>query len=494
MISIGAGALDLDGIVRIARGGEPVELPDAVAERVDRAHRDLAAVAARRPVYGRTTGVGANRLVTVEEDDAGHGLRLLRSHASDAGPALPGPVVRAMLVVRLQQLAAGGSGVRAEVLRGLVRMLNDDALPSVRRFGGIGTADLPALAGTALTLLGERPASAPLVPLTEWDAADSLPFISSSALTIGRAALAVHDLRALLAASLGVTALSWHAVRANREALSEAAARAALGPGCARVADLLGDLVGSGPEAARIQDPYGYRAVPQVVGPAWAAVADLVGLVERGAGLAQENPLVFRDEAGRPDVVHHGGFHEAGLGLSIDYVKLALAQSLPLNLARLRVLIEPSYTGLAPFLAAGPSSSSGVMMVEYVAAQAYGSLRSAAQPASLQTAVLSRGAEDDASFATVGVEQLEDCVEAYRVVLACELVTTVRCLRQQGFAMVDAGSEALREIFDRCCARLPDGWDDRSLRGDLALAQELLPELGQRVLHREGELSDGGTL
>src|SRR5690606_41217827 len=96
-----------------------------------------------------------------------------------------------MLIVRLNQLAAGGSGVSPGTARALLRMLNEGALPTVREHGSVGTGDLAALAGTALTLLGERRARAPWTPPADCDETDALPLIRSTALTLARTALAV---------------------------------------------------------------------------------------------------------------------------------------------------------------------------------------------------------------------------------------------------------------------------------------------------------------
>ena len=116
--------------------------------------RDLAA---RQPVYGRNTGVGANHVVDLSEGDrAAHGIRLLRSHAAGTGPLLAPEVARAMLVVRLNQLGAGGSGVDPELLPVLADAINRGFTPPVPLYGAIGTGDLTALASTGLCLLGER--------------------------------------------------------------------------------------------------------------------------------------------------------------------------------------------------------------------------------------------------------------------------------------------------------------------------------------------------
>jgi histidine ammonia-lyase len=183
-IVIDGESLSCDDVKYVARDATSVIVaPDGVA-RARAAWEVALEVAADQPVYGRTTGVGANRLVTVEWDDAdAHGLRLLRSHAAGAGPPLAPEIVRAMLVVRLNQLAGGGSGVGPGVLGALAEALNRGAMPPVPRYGAIGTGDLTALAATALCLLGERSWNGP-GPLFPLPSSDALAFISSNAATL----------------------------------------------------------------------------------------------------------------------------------------------------------------------------------------------------------------------------------------------------------------------------------------------------------------------
>ena len=119
------------------------------------------------------------------------------------------------------------------------------------------------------------------------------------------------------------------------------------------------------------------------------------------------------------------------------------------------------------------------MMVEYVAAGAIAEIRNAAQPASVGTLVLSRGAEEDATFASQGILQLERSVAAYRVLLCCELVGAVRLLRQRGIEDCFGGSA--RPTPWRSPSRLPRDDEDRDLRGDIAAAEPLLDELGRLI-------------
>ncbi|PUB29756.1 histidine ammonia-lyase [Promicromonospora sp. AC04] len=491
-----AGTARLTDVVAIADGA-PVRVPDAVVEAVGRAHALTQRLVAEVPTYGRTTGVGANKTAVVEDDGA-HGLRLLRSHAVDAGAELPARAVRAMLAVRLNQLCVAGSGVDPVVLPALERMLNTDAPPTVRAHASIGTGDLGALAGTALTLMGERPATGPLEPMEPWNRDSALPFISSNALTIGRACLVVDALDRLDRAAAVVYALSFRGLDGNPSVLSPTAVRAAAAPGvdvvAGRALRLLGAGAGSaersagvevgadagagaGVEAgagqpARIQDAFGLRVFPISQGAFTHALGTLAEQAGRVLGVAQENP--FFDLAGAA-VVHHGAFHQAALGLALDGCNLALAQTGPLVMSRIGMLNEPALTGLRPFLATGPEGASGLMMAEYVAASALGELRAAAQPASLGSVSLSRGTEEDASFASQAVVQAERAVAAYRTLLACELVGAVRLLRQRG---VDLPAGPLHDAL-KVTAALPTDDTDRDLRNDLELAENLLDALAR---------------
>ena len=163
-----------------------------------------------------------------------------------------------------------------------------------------------------------------------------------------------------------------------------------------------------------------------------------------------------------------------------------MAQSAQLSLARLTMLAEPAYTGQHPFLGDGTPAASGVMILEYSAASALAELRALATPAGTQAVNLSRGVEEDASFATLAAQQALDAVSRFRAVVAAELVASLRCLRMQGVR-----PPALRDALDYL-----DGHDggvsemhDRDLTSDLLLAEELIDELIDHVavVQRSGE-------
>jgi histidine ammonia-lyase len=508
--------LGVRGLVRLA---DRAAVPAVAPEALDRARRSWATaqrLAAEGRWYGRGTGVGAHRSVPVEaHDEAEHGLRLLRSHAAGAGALLPARQIRAMLVVRANQLLAGGSGIQPAFVTALTEALRLGVHPAVNEYGGVGTGDLTALAQTGLTLIGERPWLAgpgqghgpgqgpgpsaapadvlpaavgpgpgepapvdPALSLTlpvpvALQPGDALALLSSNALALGQAALAVHDLDVLLRATHAVAALSLAAVSGSPEAYAAPVHALRPYPGPARAAAEVRRLLGMADRplgtGRRIQDPYGFRAFPQAHGVALDAAERLRQVVEVEINCPSENPVVDPDGTA---LHHHGGFYAAPLALALDGLGLALLQTAQLSAARLVALTRTDLTGLPAFLATGPASSSGTMILEYTANSALAELRSCAAPASAGHAVLSHGLEEAASFAGQAARQALRATDAYATVLACELVTAVRALRLLPVAPpVPAYTVA--------AAALPSGTEDRPLTGDVTAAVELLPELAR---------------
>lgn len=255
MIEIDGQALPMAQIIAVARAGAKVQFTAEALNRMTAARSAAEHVVKCRGVYGRTTGVGANRSTALSQD-SDHAKRLLRSHSIDAGEQLPNEAVRAMLVIRASQLAAGGSGVHPSIAQRVLDMLNSSTLPVVRQYGGIGTGDLHALAATALTIMGERAATdGSLMTATDaWTVHDALPFISSNALTLGRGVLALADLDTLVDNGLMVAALSFLALRGNGEAYDFRVAETVGSAGAIQVAQSLRDLVRGAPPPARIQE------------------------------------------------------------------------------------------------------------------------------------------------------------------------------------------------------------------------------------------------
>ncbi|MCX5048684.1 MULTISPECIES: aromatic amino acid ammonia-lyase [unclassified Streptomyces] len=441
-LSGGTGLIVLDGVglgvldvVRLAEGtARPVPGSEAM-RRVEDSWDAARRIAATGRVYGRSTGVGANRNEDVPTEAAAeHGLRLLRSHAGAIGDELPAREVRAMIAVRANQLLAGGAGLRPTVVTALCEALESGAHPAVNEFGSVGTGDIAALAQAGLALAGEHPWRGPGAPKPQQlDNNDALAFISSNALTLGQSALALHELRGLVQATQVVGALSLLAVDGSHEAYAAPVHAARPHRGSSEVARRMRELIGAAdrptPPLGRIQDPYGFRCLPQIHGPALDAADALEEVVAIEINAAAENPLISAQDMA---AYHHGGFYQAQLALALDHFRLAVTQVARLSTSRLSSLNEPGFTRLRPFLADDVPASSGVMILEYAAGAALGDLRAFSAPASLGHAVLSRGVEEQASFASLAARQTLRACRAFRLVVGCELVAAVRALHQRG--------------------------------------------------------------
>ncbi|SEG93592.1 histidine ammonia-lyase [Nonomuraea solani] len=403
------------------------------------------------PVYGQSTGVGANKDVTFEPP--GLGLDLLRSHVCGAGPPVEPARARAMLVVRLNQLLAGGSGIDPAVCPVLADAINTGHTPPLHAYGAIGTGDLTALSATALCLLGElpwhhdpgpatdRPGASVPPPLFALAASDSLPFISSGAATLADAALACHRLRLLLEAAIDVAAVSFTAVDASAEPLAAAVQEARPHPGQAVVAARLRGLLAR-EGVSRVQDPYGYRALAQVHGATLDLLNRAMATIETDLNSATENPLIAGDLAW-----HNGNFHSAPVALALDALRAALVQTAQLSTARLASLMDPAYTGRLPFLSDRPGGS-GALILEYVAQDALAELRHLATPVTTGTAVISRGTEDHAGFATQAARHTLRSLEPLELILACERTAALRALGPPtpDGPLTDALNDSLRAL------------------------------------------------
>lgn len=444
-----------------------------------RANAEVAAAAARAgAAYGRTTGVGANRNVEADDADGGHGLRLLRSHATGAGADLGAEVARAAMEIRGHQLSAPGSGIPPEVVDALYRAYDDGRSFVVREFGGMGTGDITSLAELGLCLVGERPwrDGAVHAYLDHLDASGALAVMSSSAPTLAVADLAVRELLVLSAASVTVAAMSLAAVRANPQQWSTHAAATRPAPGVDAVsASIRAVHDGSAWHSPRTQDPLSFRCIPFVAGPLIESSEALADEVGRCVDAEAENPR-FAEGA----VWHHGAFMLTSLALSLDTARLALTQWASTSLARLVKLHDPAYTFGEPFLAVGPAGSSGLMVLEYTAGSALETVRTLADPTTRHTVTISLGTEDHATFASRGALATREGVRAARVVVACELVAAVRALRAA--RALDMGP-ALAGLLSACDV-LPHGTEDRPLVDDLSIADSLLDDLAHLPMTR----------
>jgi histidine ammonia-lyase len=488
--------IDLDGVsltphalARIAREGARVRLTDAARARNDAARAALAdLLEAGARVYGVSTGVGSLRDYQIPvEEVSEHPVRLLRSHACGAGRDLADEVVRAAMATRANQLGAGGAGITAELLEALVDALNAGITPFTRELGSLGTGDLTALADIGLAMLGEGqvrlrdrvlPASRALaetgVRPGRLGPRDGLAFISSNAVTVAHAGLLVVDVWRLLDTWLAVAALSFEAAAADPVVVDARVHSARHRRGQSEVArrmrELLAGYAQPEPPAGvfAIQDPYPFRALPQVDGAVHDALEALHETVEHELNFAGENALVVAEDR---VALPNGNPHAAPLAGAIDHLRMALAQSAALIAARVSTLLDTGFTGLPPFLAQRPGPDSGALVVEYTAHAAAAEVRSLVTPVAAQTVSVSRGVESHSSLAPIAARRAHETLRALEVVIACELVVAVRALRMAGREPAGAG---VRPLFATAAAILSPELSDRPLHPDIEAARVLV--------------------
>ncbi|MGH3090456.1 MAG: aromatic amino acid lyase, partial [Rubrobacteraceae bacterium] len=243
-VVLDGASLTPEDVAGIVRDGLGVSLSSGAMGRNEEAcELNLKLLEGGARIYGVNTGVGSLRSVEIPSelrDD--YQRRLLRSHALGAGEPVPDEVARAMIAVRANQLAAGGAGVRPDLIHALVDILNEGSVPEVRELGSLGTGDLTSLAEVGLTLLGERPfRDGRMRPSVSLGPRDGLMLMSSNAHAIGEAALCAVDLTRLTRSLEACAAISFEAARANSRALDERVHAARPHPGRSHLVTLTVD-------------------------------------------------------------------------------------------------------------------------------------------------------------------------------------------------------------------------------------------------------------
>ncbi len=334
----------------VARRQAKVELAPAALEKIAASRTALEkAIASHKPLYGVNTGFGSLSRTRIADADLRDVQRnLVRSHAAGIGAPLPADVVRAMLVILAASLSRGHSGVRAEVVNGIVGMLNARITPVIPEVGSVGASgDLAPLAHAALVLIGEGEATladgrriaggealrgAGLKPV-ELGAKEGLALINGTHLMAAQGALLRVDADRLMDAALAAAAMSIDACRGTDAFLDPRIYVARAQPGPARCAAQLAALIDGSQivpshlhNDPRVQDPYSLRCAPIVLGAAWDAMQSVRAAIERELGAVTDNPLVFPDGTDAKDIVVSAGcFHGMPLAIPLDTLSIALS-------------------------------------------------------------------------------------------------------------------------------------------------------------------------
>jgi histidine ammonia-lyase len=448
-VVVGLEPLTRDQLVAVARHFEQLSLSPDVLERLSR-QRDAidALVNSGEAIYGLSTGFGSLATTSISPERRRDLQRsLIRSHAAGVGPEVEAEVVRAMMVSRLTNLCSGVSGVRPATAEAYAALINANITPIVHEFGSLGcSGDLAPLAHVALALMGEgdvRDAGgarrraidaltdAGLEPV-ELAEKEGLALINGTDGMLGMLILALDDGLALmqqmdLAASLSIQALlgtdqvfqsEIHQLRPHPGQLASAQ----------NLTNLLADspIVGAHSEDfSQVQDAYSLRCAPQVHGAArdTFTYATQVANIELAASI--DNPSVLTDGT----LASNGNFHGAPVGYALDFLAIALADVASMSERRTDRLLDVNRSyGLPPFLAEDAGVDSGLMIAQYAQAGLVTEMKRLASPASVDSIPSSGMQEDHVSMGWHAARKLRKSLDAFRDVLAIELLASARAL------------------------------------------------------------------
>ncbi|HET8569794.1 MAG TPA: histidine ammonia-lyase [Candidatus Limnocylindria bacterium] len=482
--------LTIADVVAVARKGVAVGMERGAEGRVSASAKTVAALAdGDEPIYGVNTGYGALSRVRVPKGELRALQRnLVRSHAVGVGDPLGEDVVRAVLLLRANTLAAGRSGVRPDTVHLLLDMLNRGVLPVIPKHGSVGASgDLAPLAHAALVLIGEgeafhdgkrKPAAtalqhAGLKPI-ELAPKEGLSLINGTQVMTAIGCLALHDAGVLATTADIVGAMSAEAMRATDGPWDAALHALRPHPGQAAVAANLRALMGGsgivashrGHDDPRVQDPYSIRCMPQVHGASRDALAYARTVLEREVNAVTDNPIVLED--GR--VLSGGNFHGQPVAIALDVATIAVAELADVSEARVDRITNAHTSGLPAFLTPDPGANSGFMVAQYAAAALVTENRLRAFPASVESLPTSAGMEDHVSMGVHAAHKLAEVVRNTRDVLAIEALCAAQGLDLLGLRST-AAIEAARAVVRERSPRLVE---DRALSGDIAAMADVI--------------------
>ena len=485
-------------VEQVARGERAVRLhPDGLAT-LERAQRALAhALGNDTAIYGVNTGFGSlarkrvdpGELATVQHN-------LLRSHAAGVGEPLPKDVVRAMMLLLAASLTRGHSGVRPELVRLIVDLLNKDVTPVVPSIGSVGASgDLAPLAHLALVLIGEGEATdaqgttmaggealyrAGLVPVS-LGPKEGLALINGTHLMAARAALLMCDTTRVFDAAVAATAMSIDAARATDSFLDPRVYEARNHWGPARIADRLRAMI-AGSEILtshtendpRVQDPYSLRCATYVLGAALATIDSVREAVNAELGAVTDNPLVFAGEGDdEAAVISAGNFHGMPIALPLDQLTLAFTHIA--GIAERRVFIHLAAADpqnpLHPHLSVRPGVESGLMITQYTAAACVNELITLSTPATVSNIPTCAGMEDYNSFGPRAAAKAAQALERCADVVAIELLVGAEAIEYQRPLKSGAGVERTHTVIRE---RVPKLTTDRTPAPDIRALRELI--------------------
>jgi len=490
-LTLDGKSLTLAQVDRFLHGGfSRVEVSSGARAAVRKARKFVGLLLKEhRPVYGVNTGFGKLANVKIPDADLGQlQTNLIRSHACGVGEPLPEHTVRLAMLLRINSIVQGNSGVREEVVDALLAMLNSKVVPFVPSKGSVGASgDLAPLAHIALALIGEgkvfvrgKLVSAPkalkaakLKPV-ELQAKEGLALINGTQIIPAIGLVTVCGMRRWIKLCDATAALSLEALRGSDSPFDPRVAAIRPHPGHALVSrNMLKMLKGSAIREShregdeRVQDAYSLRCVPQVHGAARDGFAFVQTIFERELNAVTDNPLLFPEDSA---VISAGNFHGQPLSQALDFLAILMSELGAISERRLEQMVNPDLSNLPPFLVEGSGLNSGLMIAQVVAAALASENKVFSHPASVDSIPTSANKEDHVSMGVTAALKARTVFENLQHLLSIELLAGRLALDYhrplKGGKLVEALADAVRK-------RVKPLKQDRVLHEDFATIREL---------------------
>ena len=463
-ILIEHGHLTIEEVVKVARNFEKIELTENAIAAVNKS-RDYVEekLSKGEIIYGLTTGFGkfSDTFIPLE-DTAALQRNLIISHSCGMGDPYPTEVVRGAMLLRINALARGNSGVRLSTLMTMVNMLNKNVHPVIPQKGSLGASgDLAPLSHIILVMLGEGEAEYEGVrmsgkeamekagiPTIELSAKEGLALINGTQIMTSMAALLCYDARNLAKTADIAVCMTGEALNAITKAydpkVHEVRGHQGQMDAAANMLKILSDSQNAGKiQPGKVQDAYSLRCAPQVHGASRDAIEYVYAAVTREINAVTDNPLVFSDD---DDVISAGNFHGQPMALAMDFLAIAMAEYANISERRTERLVNPQLSaGLPAFLTADGGLNSGFMIVQYSAASMVSESKVYCHPASVDSIPSSANQEDHVSMGTTAARKARMVLDNSQKVLAIELFCATQGIYFRGEDKLGTAGKALYE-------------------------------------------------
>lgn len=492
MITLTGKSLTIEDVKQVIYQKEKVEL-SRQAKNIICTNRETveAMLRADQTMYGINTGFGKFSDIIIRNDNLENlQLNLIYSHACGVGEPFSEEVSRAMLLLRANALAGGYSGVRVELVQQLIHFLNLEITPVIPQQGSLGASgDLAPLSHLALCLIGEgemfyqgkRVDTSDVLrelgisPL-QLQAKEGLALINGTQAMTAVGVIAYMETEKMLYQSEMISALTLEGLRGITDAFDPHLHQVRGHQEQIDVAKRMRErLVDSGLTTVqgelRVQDAYSLRCIPQVLGASWQTVHYAKEKLLTEINAVTDNPLIFSREN---KVVSGGNFHGQPIALTMDFLKLGIAEAGNISERRIERLVNPQLNeGLPPFLSPNPGLESGAMIMQYSAASLVSENKTLAHPASVDSIPSSANQEDHVSMGTIAARHALEMLANTRRVIAIELICALEAVAYRGVERM--GSET-RRFYEKARKIVPRITKDRIFSRDIERAATWLKE------------------